>query len=196
MTESVLDNIKRVTGSEGLTNILLQFEEFLDSLDIYAFRNWFEGEIVAGPVIKRHWVSVTLRYELDQMPDPAGGLRLLKYGAQVKYRKHKEIIQTAEPILGQPMVSGLPTKKKASPEETEHEYWLVYVNIPRRFIADLNPEIEADQMQDEDLLHSAAEEDIEGNDRMTQDQADSEDPTETSDEDMDVSDESSEEGTK
>jgi hypothetical protein len=64
------DFIKRLSDSSSLTDILIQMESFLDELDTYAFKNWFEGEIVDGPNIERHWVSMTLQYDYKQMPDP------------------------------------------------------------------------------------------------------------------------------
>ena len=45
----VADNIKGIYMSDGSMRVLLDFERVLNELDIFAFRNWELGELVAGP---------------------------------------------------------------------------------------------------------------------------------------------------
>ena len=45
----VADNIKGIYMSDGSMQVLLDFERVLNELDIFAFRNWELGELVAGP---------------------------------------------------------------------------------------------------------------------------------------------------
>jgi hypothetical protein len=56
-----VDFIKRLSDSASLTDILIQMESFLDDLDMYVFKNWFEGEVVDGPTIESNWVSMILK---------------------------------------------------------------------------------------------------------------------------------------
>ena len=51
-----------------------KFEGVLDSLDLYAFKNWDKGEVLEGPNVSRHFIEVTLMYPHKQMPDPDGPL--------------------------------------------------------------------------------------------------------------------------
>ena len=45
----VADNIRDIYMSDGSLATLLDFERVLDEVDIYAFKNWEIGELVAGP---------------------------------------------------------------------------------------------------------------------------------------------------
>ena len=47
----VADNIRDIYMSDGSLTTLLDFERVLDEMDIYAFKNWAIGELVAGPDI-------------------------------------------------------------------------------------------------------------------------------------------------
>ena len=53
----VADNIKNIYMSEGTLLTLLDFERVLDSLDVYAFKNWEIGELVQGPIVSKYEVS-------------------------------------------------------------------------------------------------------------------------------------------
>ena len=55
------------------------------------YDNWAEGELVSGPNITRHWVTCAFMWDLDKMPDPSGGKRLLDYDCRVTYKKDKII---------------------------------------------------------------------------------------------------------
>ena len=128
--------LKRLSDSSNLTDVLIQMEDFMDSLDLYVFKNWFEGEVVQGPEIRRYWVKMTLKYDYEMMPDPAGGMRLIKHGAKVTYRKAKEEVPV--PIKS-PDDYQDGTKK---PKMSLKDIWLVEIDIPRRFI---------DELDDQDL---------------------------------------------
>ena len=56
------DNIKNISSSNTLLDMLLEFEKTLDGLDLYAFKNWMKGEILEGPTLGRHFVNVKLMY--------------------------------------------------------------------------------------------------------------------------------------
>ena len=53
----------------------------------YAYKNWQYGEVVDGPKMGRHWITVTLMYPNKLMPDPNGANRLVNYDCKVNYRK-------------------------------------------------------------------------------------------------------------
>jgi hypothetical protein len=161
---------KRLSDSDSLTDVLIQMEDFMDSLDLYVFKNWFEGEVVEGPEIRRYWVSVTLKYAYDEMPDPAGAERLIHHGVKVSYRKAKEEadVEVTKPDDLQP-------NKK--PKMELNDVWLVTVQIPRRFIEELDDsdlELHADDdVVDVDDVSDARDEDIDDKDAFKD-----EDPTE------------------
>jgi hypothetical protein len=82
-------DLKTIEETPHLLEILLQCEDILDSLDIYVFKHWLSGEVVQGPRIRKFWVTLSLKYDYEDMPDPRAALRLLKHGVYVKYNKVK-----------------------------------------------------------------------------------------------------------
>jgi hypothetical protein len=141
-------------------------EDFIDSLDIYVFKNWFEGEIVQGPDIRRYWVSMTLKYAYEEMPDPAGAERLLRHGVKVVYKKAFE----EEPVEVETAEDLQPNNK---PKMEKNQIWLVTVQIPRRFIeelddSDLEMHVDDDSI-DVENVSDARDEDIDQEAAYTKD---------------------------
>lgn len=154
---------KKLSDSSSLTDVLIQMEDFLDGLDLYVFKNWFDGEIVEGPNVRRYWVSMTLKYDYESMPDPDGGLRLIKHGAKVFFRKAKE--EVARDIKDP---SDYRPEQKGKPIMDLNEVWLVEIHIPRRFIDELDDDdldVVADDV-DADVVSDARDEDIDGSEAI------------------------------
>ena len=128
MDEELSLDLEKLEDSEHLLNILIGVENILDSTDTYCFQNWIDGEVVEGPIVRRHWITIGLRYPYDEMPDPRAALRLLKHGVQVEFNRTKQQ-QEGEP--GQPDY-----------EPVEFTHWLVQITVPRRLL---------DQMEGPDL---------------------------------------------
>lgn len=130
-------DIEKLNDSPHLLDILIQMEDVIDSLDIYVFANWMKGEVVEGPIVRRYWFDLTLRYGIDDMPDPRGAMRLLKHGVRVDYNK-----ATVENDDG------------SDPGEPTH--WEIKISVPKRLISDLNgaeldfydEDIEVEDVQD------------------------------------------------
>ena len=108
-------DIEKLEDSPNLLDILIQLEDILDSLDVYVYKNWYKGEVVEGPIIKRYWISFTLRYDLNHMPDPKAMLRLFKHGIRVNYKKITE-----------------------DARDGEEKGWVITISVPRRLIDQMN----------------------------------------------------------
>ena len=132
---SIVDNIKGIYTSDGTMSILLDFERCLDDADLYAFKNWIDGEVVGGPYVKRYWVKVVLKYPYKKMPDPEGGLRLLKHGTKIHY----DIKYQEQPIEIKSPEDYQPGTKKAKMKK--HKVWIITLLIPRRFVQNLDAEV-------------------------------------------------------
>ena len=162
--------LKRLSDSASLMDVLIQMEDFLDGLDLYVFKNWYEGEVVDGPTVERYWVSMTLKYEYEQMPDPAGGMRLLKHGAKVAFRKEKE--EEPQEITGP---SDYQEGRPGKPKMQVKDVWLVDIQIPRHFIEELDDQdLELyDDNADLDLenISDARDEDIDDTDAFKDDES-------------------------
>lgn len=114
-------DLDKLEDSNHLLDMLLACESVLDSLDTYCYSNWFSGEVVEGPIVRRHWVSFSLLYPISKMPDPRAALRLLKHGVQVEFSRVK---RANDPI----------THAGQEPEPTSPTDWLVKITIPRRLL--------------------------------------------------------------
>ncbi len=128
--KQTLDNL--VDSSSDL-NVLLEFEEVLDNLHIYAYKNWEFGEVIAGPEVTRYWISITLMYPEKLMPDPDAALRLIKHGAKVYYKKDvlREPVKIVDPSdMGQ--IDAVSMKRKAQIKDTP--IWLIQIDMPRNFV--------------------------------------------------------------
>ena len=81
----IIKNTKTIYMSESSLETMMDIERVMDSLDLYAFKNWKKGELVEGPIRKKHWVEATFMWPKKAMPDPDGAKRLLGYNAVVTY---------------------------------------------------------------------------------------------------------------
>jgi hypothetical protein len=152
----VADNIKDIYTSDGSLTTLLDFERVLDEVDVYAFRNWEIGELVAGPEIDRYTVTCTFMWPLRMMPDPRGGRRLLPYDCVVEYQK-KEL---AIPVkITDPSDYRQGTKKA---KLVNKPVWLVSITMPKALMNDIRTG--SIEMEDQDIdlsdLDRAYEEDL------------------------------------
>lgn len=137
------DLIHKITDNEGLIDILVDIEDYLDSNYLYAYKNWISGTVVDGPIIKRYWIIIVLQYEYDQMPDPSGATRLLPHGTKIRYRTafEQRSVEVKSPSDYQPGTH--------KPRMKKHKVWLVEIRIPRRMIKNITSEI-ADLYYEED----------------------------------------------
>ena len=128
--KQTLDNI--IDSSSDLS-VLLEFEEVLDNLHLYAFKNWEYGEVLAGPDVSRYWITVSLLWPYKLMPDPEGALRLTKHGARVFYKKDELI----EPVKIVDIDDLGPTDErtgKRKPKKKKSKVWVVTIEMPRDFV--------------------------------------------------------------
>ena len=152
----VSETIRDLYLSEGSLNTLLDFERVLDEMDIYAFKNWELGELVAGPEIGRYRVSCTFMWPEKLMPDPRGAKRLLPFDCEVKYKKTsmKVPVKVTEPGDFQP---GTHVAKL-----TDKPIWLVEIVMPKNLMNDIRTgslELEDETIDLQDL-ESAYEQDL------------------------------------
>ena len=152
----VADNIKNLYLSSGSLLTLLDFERVLDELDLYAFKNWVLGELVAGPEIGRYSVTCIFMWPEKLMPDPRGAKRLLPFDCSVRFKKtHMKI-----PVKIEEPDDYIPGTHKA--RLIEKPIWLVEITIPKALMNDIKTgsvELE-DQTVDLGELEQAYEEDL------------------------------------
>lgn len=152
----VAENIRDLYLSEGSLLSLMDFERVLDELDLYAFKNWQLGELVAGPEIGRYLVTCTFMWPEKLMPDPRGARRLLPFDCKVKFMKKRIKI----PIKIETPDDYVPGTHKA--RLVEKPIWLVEITMPKSLMSDIRTGSLELEDQDIDLadLDQAYEEDL------------------------------------
>jgi len=164
----VSENIRDIYMSEGSLLTLLDFERVLDELDLYAFRNWPIGELVAGPNIGKYRVTCIFMWPERLMPDPRGARRLLPFDCEVKYKKTAMKV----PMKIEDPSDFRPGTKKA--RLIEKKIWLVSITMPKSLMSDIRTGSVELEDQDIDLadLDDAYEQDLDQetyqNDRQAQ----------------------------
>jgi hypothetical protein len=158
--------ITRITDSEDLTDLLIDVEDYFDSNDLYAFKNWINGIVVSGPYVSKYWVKLTLKYPYFGMPDPEGGLRLYQHGTRISFRIGHEDV----PIKVKSEGDYRPGTKKPKMKLTR--IWLVEILVPRRLVKDLDDEVLDlyDEEVDADSIDDANIDGIDTEDQFTQGQ--------------------------
>jgi hypothetical protein len=154
--------------SDGSITTLLDFERVLDEVDIYAFKNWEIGELVAGPEITKYRVGCTFMWPEKLMPDPRGARRLLPFDCDISYQKKmiKIPIRITDPS------DYKPGTKKA--KIIEKPVWLVEIVMPKSLMNDIKTgsiEME-DQDIDLDELDQAYEQDLDKQENQSDTAAD------------------------
>ena len=127
----IIKNVQTLTSNDSAFTILKDFERVLDELDIYVFKNWDEGELLAGPDTTRYAVTCKFLWTRDNMPDPEGGARLLDYGCKVTYEKSNVLvprkIYTPDDLR--------PGTKKGKIDA--HPVWIVSITMPKKLMQDM-----------------------------------------------------------
>lgn len=127
----IIKNVQTLTVNDSAFNILKDFERVLDELDIYVYKNWEDGELLAGPNVTRYAVECKFMWPYKNMPDPEGGARLLDYGCKITYEK--EHILVPRKIYSPSDLR--PGTKKGKIDA--HPVWVVSVTMPKKLMQDL-----------------------------------------------------------
>ena len=128
----IIKNIEALTTSDDSFKILKDFERVIDDLDLYVFKNWEDGELVAGPEVHRHSVTCKFMWSEDAMPDPVAASRLLDYGCKVTYQKQELMVPRKVFKPG----DFRPGTKKGKIDT--HPIWIVSITMPKKLMQDVN----------------------------------------------------------
>ena len=136
------DNIKVISENNSLLDMLLEFEKTLDSLDLYAFKNWQKGEILEGPSLKRHYVNVKLMYPYKNMHDPEGAKRLMARDCLVKFNKDTLITPKKVKTFDDVEIDTRPNGQTRYKAKTKSEpVWVVSIDMPRRYVDEFSKDV-------------------------------------------------------
>ena len=163
----VAENIRDIYLSEGSLLTLLDFERVLDELDLYAFKNWAIGELVAGPNIGKYRVTCIFMWPERLMPDPRGARRLLPFDCEVRFKRT---------LMQVPMKIEDPSDFRPGTHKArlvEKKIWLVEITMPKALMSDIRTGSVELEDQDIDLedLDSAYEQDLDQESYQSNEQA-------------------------
>jgi|TARA_B100000941_G_scaffold257771_1_gene207803 hypothetical protein len=145
----IIKNIQSLYAVGPTLGTLKDFERVIDELDVYVFQNWEDGELLSGPIDSRHFVTCSFMWPADQMPDPAGGKRLLDRGCKVTYKKD-ELLKPRK-IKGPEDYRPGTTKGKID----AHDIWVVEIKMPKELIG--NFKHGKDEIESQDAMDQAPE---------------------------------------
>ena len=154
--------LKRVGGQSTSLDMLMEMEKTFDNANLYAYKNWMSGELVEGPTIDRYWFTTMWMYPYKLMPDPAGSLRLLKYGCKVSFAQDT-LLEPKNVQSGDDLKGGASNERKQA-KILRKPVWLVQIEMPRKFVDDAHDallQFEDDEI-DMDDINAAYDEDLDG----------------------------------
>jgi hypothetical protein len=128
----VIKNIQTLSENNSAFKVLKDFERVIDELDIYVYKNWIEGELVAGPDVGRYSVTCSWMWQRDEMPDPQGAKRLSDYGCKVLYKKEHILIPRKIKEPG----DYRPGTKKGKIDA--HPVWILEITMPKKLMQDIH----------------------------------------------------------
>ena len=131
--EEIVETIAEMKRNKNKLGTLLDFEKILDDLNIYAYRNWIQGEVIKGPVITKFWVEVYLMYPEKFMPDPDAALRLIKHGCHVFYKKEK-LLSTVKIKSPDDLVPEKDPRGRRKPKTKEFSVYVIKIVLPKHLL--------------------------------------------------------------
>ena len=148
--KDVIANIEQVYGSNNSLNLLKDFERVIDELDVYVYDNWLDGELVSGPKESRYFVECTVMWPEKDMPEPAGGQRLLEYGCKV---------QVAETVISKVRKIKTPDDIRPGTRKgkiDQEPVWMIKITMPKKLMNDINRGYtELDKNKIEDIVSAS-----------------------------------------
>ncbi len=134
------DNIKKISETNTLLDMLLEFEGVLDNIELYAYKNWDKGEVIAGPNLGRYFIEVGLMYEEKDMPDPDAILRLRKNDCEVKMYKDQLVRPKKIMTVDDTEIKVRGSKPRRVAKKDTSNVWIVEIKMPRRFVDEFSKE--------------------------------------------------------
>jgi hypothetical protein len=182
----IYKNLDTIHNSPNVVDTLVEIDRILDRMDVYAYENWIQGEIVDGPFVERHWVEMTLMYPVKMMPNPDAAMRLIKNGCKVTFGK--ETLETfAKVEKPEDVVTGADGQRV--PRTVKKPVWLVTIRIPKSLL-DVSEDVKDTDDVDYDSVESAYEEELDGEHGLTDDeqgqQESAQPPEQTNDQEQEI----------
>lgn len=160
--------IQHLYKDTSYLDLLMNVDDFFDILNIYAYPNWYEAEVVEFKIFK-HFINIILKTPIDKMPHPDGGILLDKYDCMVKYKKSSEYLPIEYKTPDDLVIDKI--TKKPRPKMEKVPCWLIDIMIPSKHIINDNVyDLESIQnkLDDKDDKNDDMESVVNNNDELSQ----------------------------
>ena len=154
----IYKNLDTIHNSPNVIDTLVEVDRVLDRMDVYAYENWINGEIVDGPFVERHWVELTVMYPEKMMPNPDAAMRLIKNGCKVKFGK--DSLETFAKVKSDADIITNADGQRV-PRTIKKSVWLVNLRIPKALL-NVSEDIKDTDDIDYDSVESAYEDELDG----------------------------------
>ena len=144
------DQVKKVSDTNTLLDMLLEFEKVLEDVDLYAYKNWEKGEVLEGPHLDRHFATVKLIYKEEDMPDPYGAKRLMARDCLVKFKKDTLVtprkVKTFDDVTMEMRKDG---SRRYKAKTNSEPCWVVEIKMPKELIGNFKYSTNVQEPEDE-----------------------------------------------
>ena len=127
--------IQQLYKNDDYLDILLSVADFFDLMNLFAFPNWEDAEVVNADFLK-YYTVITLRAPYHKMPHPKGGLMLTKLDCKVKYHETKEAVLKPVKSLKDTYIDKMSGERR--PKVIKRKCWQVDVMIPNKYLINDN----------------------------------------------------------
>lgn len=127
-TSYIYKNTKRLNDNSNSLDTVLECVDFLDRMGASSFKNWLNGELVAGPTISKFFVRTVFMFPEKLLPDPDFIERLQSMNCIVNLTK--DSYQRVEYVRNE-ITSSNPLTRHL----VEHKVWLIEILIPQKYLA-------------------------------------------------------------
>lgn len=169
--DTIYKNLDNIHTSPNVLETLIEVDRVLDRLDVYAYENWFKGEIIEGPLVERHWVEVTLMYPEKKMPNPDAAMRLVRNGCKVKFGR--DTFESFVEVKG-PEDIMVSEDGQRLPKTEQRPVWLVNIRFPKQLLDVVEEIKDVSDDIDLDAVETAYEEELDGEQGLQQETASTE----------------------
>lgn len=175
----IYKNLENIHSSPNVIDTLIEVDRVMDRLDVYAYENWFKGEIVDGPFVERHWVEFTLMYPHKMMPNPDAAMRLIRNGCKVKYGQ--DVLESFKKVESADDIVETEDGQRL-PKTVKHKVWLVNVRMPKNLLDVVEQVKDISDDIDTEAVESAYEDELDGEQGLEQEASTEITPTTTGNE--------------
>lgn len=172
--DTIYKNLDNIHRSPNVLETLIEVDRVLDRLDVYAYENWFKGEIIEGPLVERHWVEITLMYPGKKMPNPDAAMRLVRNGCKVKFGKDQ--FETFVHVKGPGDIVTTESGQRL-PKTEKKPVWLINIRFPKHLLDVVEEVKDVSDDIDQDAVESAYEEELDGEQGLQQEMPSAVQPT-------------------